>query len=85
MLEVAGLGKELDDLVADARPGSELTLMEAAENAWINVIGKDCSTECERVIRFIWQQSCSAVQQAVLRVDSSALSTHGAECACCTV
>jgi ankyrin repeat protein len=79
VLAAAGLGKDLDDLAVEARPGSQCVLMQAAEKAWIEAIGKDCGTEWQRVTQFIWQQARSAVQQAVLSVDSTALAGNGSK------
>ncbi len=78
-LEAAGLGKDLDDLALEARPGSQCGLMQAAEKAWSQAIEKDCGTEWAQLIQSLWTQSRRAVQHAVLSVDSSALGRNGPE------
>jgi ankyrin repeat protein len=79
LLVAAGLGKDLDDLAIEARPGSQCGLMQAVEKAWIEAVGKDCGIEWQQAIQFMWQQTRGAVQHAVLSVDSSALGGNGYE------
>jgi len=79
MLAAAGLGKDLDDLAIEARPGSQCSLMQAAEKAWLEALGKDCGAEWQQLTQFMWQQTRSALQRAVLSVDTSALAGDGSE------
>lgn len=65
-----GLGKDLDDLATDSRPGSSCDLMQQIEDAVQRDMAADCGVQWAQFFRLAWYRTRDAIQQSVRSVDT---------------
>lgn len=68
-----GRDKDLDDLAAEARPGSLFDLLTAIEDVCRRELAMQCGMEWSNLLSEIWLRTRTALQQFALHVDSSPL------------
>lgn len=68
-----GLDKDLDDLAAEARPGSLFDLLTGIEDVCRRELAMQCGMEWSNLLSEVWFRTRTALQQFALNVDSSPL------------
>lgn len=71
-----GLGKDLDDLANESRPGSMFDLIQLIEDSCRAELVLDCGVEWAKLLDYAWIRSREAIQHLVQNVDTSPMANQ---------